>query len=277
MKFFLLPVLLFCSFTILGQSFTNGSVYNYSIGDTIVTMTTVDDQNPPQPPTYKYRLFTGKTFSAAQDTVFYSGFEVQQIQPACINCQGSTVSSNFSFFVTNLTQTINIPVSTSTCQTEMHSSGPGYCALTSYTSENVRNPGGCFEAPYYRLILIEGIGSFMTTVTYNSGNGAVETKEELVKAHKVGKSCGVVGSIPNSIVERQKENVKIFPNPSNGIITIETPNYFELQVYNIQGQLLFSGEIQIGKHTLTLPVAKGLYHVKLISENSVSSRKIVVN
>ncbi|GIV28054.1 MAG: hypothetical protein KatS3mg027_1868 [Bacteroidia bacterium] len=76
-------------------------------------------------------------------------------------------------------------------------------------------------------------------------------------------------------------NCIIYPNPTNGIITIEIPEIAEnttLQIYNAYGQLMLQQQIKPTQTQVDLsPFGKGLYVVQIRDAlNNISTNKIVL-
>ena len=82
-----------------------------------------------------------------------------------------------------------------------------------------------------------------------------------------------------SLLHHQKEdiNVKVFPNPTNGIVNIEIPNEirnFKIRVYNSNGSLLMSKTNQ--KRINLSGNAKGLYFIQILTDESSVMRKVIL-
>ena len=70
-----------------------------------------------------------------------------------------------------------------------------------------------------------------------------------------------------------KDNqVKIYPNPTQGNFVIETTKKDYYSIYNFTGQLILSGELVVGKNEIKSNLPKGVYVIKT---NSKSSKIIV--
>ena len=72
--------------------------------------------------------------------------------------------------------------------------------------------------------------------------------------------------------------LKIYPNPTNSIITIETeyPDLYSIQIASLNGQLLLSKEFEGTTHQIDLSsFQKGVYLITIRSENFLITRKIV--
>ena len=73
------------------------------------------------------------------------------------------------------------------------------------------------------------------------------------------------------------ENVRLYPNPSGGIVHIGTSSYIEnIEVYNLYGQLVKV----LNENTSSIDVSQltpGLYVFKLTAEGKSISKKMVIN
>ncbi|MBI2259730.1 MAG: T9SS type A sorting domain-containing protein [Flavobacteriia bacterium] len=79
------------------------------------------------------------------------------------------------------------------------------------------------------------------------------------------------------LIPLQRGKVEIIPNPNNGSFTIQT-NLLEIQeltLYDAQARKLYNLDKNSTKMDLNLP--KGVYFLKIISENSRNLEKVVVN
>jgi hypothetical protein len=78
---------------------------------------------------------------------------------------------------------------------------------------------------------------------------------------RVGESLGL-----NSFTD---ENLKIFPNPSNGIFTVKTTiTNSSYKIYNLVGQTIKSGFINNGENSIDIRNSKdGIYFLMIKSTN----------
>ena len=77
--------------------------------------------------------------------------------------------------------------------------------------------------------------------------------------------------------DHQSAAIKIYPNPSDGIITVDLPTdtIFSIRIYNTQGFLVYTDD-NIVQHRYTLNIAsfpQGVYFVVVHSRNSTYSLK----
>lgn len=75
-------------------------------------------------------------------------------------------------------------------------------------------------------------------------------------------------------------NHRIFPNPSNGLITVNTPEHCDLQVYKENGECVLNEKIQLtpGDNSIMLPVdlSEGVYMICLQGRNKVGYSKLLL-
>jgi hypothetical protein len=265
MKKILLSFLLLVSFVMRSQPFTNGNVYDYSVGDTIVErheQYNVNSVSNSFPPTFVYRIFTGKSFSAAQDTVFYKTKQISYT-PGQGGQNGSIATSTVDLFVTQLNATITVPpINTRTCQTIETTTTSGYCGRGTYITKT-KQFTNCFEPPFYKYTYIIGIGGFIDQYSYSPvpGNGY---RSVLEKAHKVGQNCDIIGFIPTSVAQLQRtEDIRIFPNPGSGELTVHSENGLTVQLFTLEGQLIHETAVARGSEKVKLNYPAGLYFLKL--------------
>jgi len=87
--------------------------------------------------------------------------------------------------------------------------------------------------------------------------------------------CAV--SIPNGY--KENSTLDIYPNPSDGIINIEIEsiNIAVIEIYNVNGTLILSKEIDSKSEKINISnFPKGIYTVRLIKDRAVNFGKVVV-
>ncbi len=83
---------------------------------------------------------------------------------------------------------------------------------------------------------------------------------------------------PDAVGEHHEEDIKIFPNPSNGKVSVcaEGQPVVEVQVFDIFGRML--SHESIGKNDFSVDVSdynSGIYMLRLVTSNGVKTSKIV--
>jgi hypothetical protein len=74
-----------------------------------------------------------------------------------------------------------------------------------------------------------------------------------------------------------RESVSIFPNPSNGIFTLNSKiTKGEVSIYNVMGEIVFQSAINSTTSTIDLSgQANGIYFVQMISDSKIYSAKLI--
>ena len=252
------------------QTMTNGSLYNYNVGDTIVTLTQSNTVNGHSvPPVSYYKIITSRTMSAAQDSIYYTEDVFSYTPPGCATCTPVYANNSLSFFVTDLNASatnfaIIFPGDT-ICLAVIDKDTIQYCGKKVHRKYTERRlSGNCFEPPTYRYEMIEGVGKLYSFTLWNSNPPGVGSSETLVAYHKAGGSCGSIGVVPTGIKEVSGDGnlFEIFPNPSEGAITIKkTKDNLALQIYSQAGELVKEINVRENYCTLDLQLDAGLYFI----------------
>ena len=72
-------------------------------------------------------------------------------------------------------------------------------------------------------------------------------------------------------------NLCIFPNPSNGEITIKTKQAGLVEIFNLQGRLIIHKKINSSNVTKLEIQTNGVYLVKFTTQNQTEIKKIVIS
>ncbi len=104
-------------------------------------------------------------------------------------------------------------------------------------------------------------GSYAIIVTQN---GCTDTS-----------ACYTISNV--GITELANGNIKIYPNPTNGLLYIEVEEAFSCTIYNNIGKLVYSNALLAGNNTLQLPeLAAGVYIIKLYNGTETYTEKLVI-
>lgn len=106
-------------------------------------------------------------------------------------------------------------------------------------------------------------GSYAVEITEN---GCIDTS-----------NCVDVSTL-NIIEYIEKLHTSIFPNPSNGLITISTENseFKKIRIYNTTHQIIFEQESHSKDYQIQLNVTSGIYFVEIESQGVTRRHKIVI-
>jgi len=112
-----------------------------------------------------------------------------------------------------------------------------------------------------------------TTILFNTCDTAFST----TMANRLAGSSKIQNK--NKNVTKGGLSLTIFPNPSNGLIQLLSPNDGLLTVTNIVGQLVMSIRVKQGYQSLDLSkLSSGIYLSKLFSGNyQISTKHIIIN
>ena len=78
-------------------------------------------------------------------------------------------------------------------------------------------------------------------------------------------------------VEENEAQVKVYPNPTKNLVTVEAENMTEVSVYNMLGQCLMQKEVADNQTIIDLQhVSEGLYLLRVKTVNGVFSKRIAV-
>jgi hypothetical protein len=81
-----------------------------------------------------------------------------------------------------------------------------------------------------------------------------------------------------STEENLESSLKLYPNPTNGFVTIELEAMQKVMVYNALGQVLLSKEANGDALQLDLSgLGNGLFWVKVMTQNGTVVRPLVIS
>jgi len=82
---------------------------------------------------------------------------------------------------------------------------------------------------------------------------------------------------PLNTSEFSRNSISIFPNPSNGIITINTENTLNITISDITGKVVFSKNNVTNNESINLSnVQTGIYLAKMVTETGVEETKKII-
>jgi hypothetical protein len=71
--------------------------------------------------------------------------------------------------------------------------------------------------------------------------------------------------------------LSISPNPSHGIFTVTGDNLNSIKVLNYTGQVIYETKTKSKKQMIDLTgIAKGIYFIKVVSENEIMTKKLII-
>lgn len=139
----------------------------------------------------------------------------------------------------------------------------------------------------YNIYIIEGVGSNYGLIETSPGCGPDNGERDLMcmvgfiptgsYIYPAITDCDMI-TTTNSIEE--KENIELFPNPSSGKFILNMDYVFlskksKIEVYNIVGELILEKQITSNEVDLS-SFSKGVYFLKIYSEEKVYSEKVII-
>mgnify|MGYP002621270328 CR=1 FL=1 len=71
-------------------------------------------------------------------------------------------------------------------------------------------------------------------------------------------------------------DVKVYPNPNQGIFTIQSSEIFDYVIYNLKGQIIQQGKNMVQNTLINLDIESGIYILQVTSGNKVKQHKIQI-
>ena len=116
------------------------------------------------------------------------------------------------------------------------------------------------------VIAVSPITTTNYTVTGVDGNGCLNTAT-------ITQSVSVCNDIQTII---SNETISTYPNPTNGIATIEINATFNLIIMDVLGKVVYNQTLNKGKHIINLSnYANGLYFVRATSNGKVNTTRLI--
>lgn len=78
-----------------------------------------------------------------------------------------------------------------------------------------------------------------------------------------------------SVGDELSNNFKVYPNPSNGIFTIEALEGSNYVIFDLSGKTIVSGVIESQNHEISVQTS-GIYVVQVVTESNVLTKRVVV-
>ena len=83
-------------------------------------------------------------------------------------------------------------------------------------------------------------------------------------------------SVVLNTVDNSKTDFEMYPNPSNGTITLQSGNDFEVTIYSVNGEVIYVNSNINSTLSLNLDIPTGIYFVKVIENEVTFTKKLVI-
>ena len=244
----------------------------------------------PAATSYTWTVPAGATVASGQGTTtvtvnFSNSFSSGNI---CVKADNSC-SSGGSKCVTlskvpSITTGISGPVNVCSKQQGVTYSIPAVTGATTYT----------WTVPSQATIT-SGQGTNTITVKFSTKGGNVTVKASNSCGSSNVQSLAVIikctTTITNTISSKPlnedvsvQKNMKIYPNPTTGIVNLRFENYkagaYRVNVFDVTGKMVYSKGLTISGSSIVLDLrhlSKGTYLLNLVSDNSNDIEKVIIN
>jgi Concanavalin A-like lectin/glucanases superfamily/Secretion system C-terminal sorting domain len=79
------------------------------------------------------------------------------------------------------------------------------------------------------------------------------------------------------VAEALEATLRLYPNPNNGLFTIELNTNSKVIITNALGQEFMNADFPSGNYNIALNEANGIYFIKVISGNTQTTKRLVIN
>ena len=108
------------------------------------------------------------------------------------------------------------------------------------------------------------VGNYLVWLTiFIDGDTAISCRREVFLSNSTGVN-----------EENISENISIYPNPSNGMITIDGNNILSIRIYNTEGKEIYRGNSSTFNFS---KYQRGNYLVRIRTESGVLVKKLILN
>jgi hypothetical protein len=93
--------------------------------------------------------------------------------------------------------------------------------------------------------------------------------------------CEISTAVKTSLLDKEfvalNNDIRLYPNPSNGNFIINTPIHSEFKIYDIQGRMIYENNDTLSTTTVNLEAqTKGIYFIQIISNGITHFQKIII-
>lgn len=127
---------------------------------------------------------------------------------------------------------------------------------------------------YFDEITENGNYSYKVTAVHQNTN---ECESAPAMSFKNEDHVDVFFYNPTSINENAIDNAIVYPNPTNGTVTINIEAMTQVTVFNTVGQVVYNQNVNTDNLTLDLSsFGNGIYNIVIVAENGISTSRVSV-
>lgn len=210
-------------------------------------------------------------------------FEIAAINGAPDDYQASVLSSKIEEAVMTVNKSFKLNI-----RTDDNPQSTTWDIVNTTTGEVILSGGPYNEANhmYTENFDLDGDGCYMFTIYDADGDGLTGSGLYGMKGGSTTLFSGAEFTDKESnefsferyqdVAEISANTVNIYPNPSHGMVTVETESSCQLTVYNTTGQMVYNQAVD-GQTIVNLAnLEKGTYLFVITSENGDSNKQIIV-
>jgi hypothetical protein len=203
----------------------------------------------------------GLSIGKGLDNQYFLGGQLNNGTDYSMNC--IDYAGNKGLFVASF---LDIPASPPT--PSIVENGDGTLTATPVFTGNIQwfFNGEMIEGANAQSLSTDESGSYSVQYSYDFGCDASSGSE-------------VVDIIVVGINDATSEPFVVYPNPTDGILNVETNNVgaYSIRIIDLGGKIVYSGETIIGKHYLDARnLNSGVYFIKMISEDKSMIGRVII-
>ena len=126
--------------------------------------------------------------------------------------------------------------------------------------------------------LLKGTNSHLVIGPHPCSGKSMKTSSSHIQNEEIEENYSDYESINYSITEEDNDWVKIYPNPSSGLVNFELKNIThvesEIEIYTIQGKLITQQPLT--ENSVKINLNKGVYIIKIRNHEKVYSQRLIV-
>ncbi len=263
LQFILVLLLSFGSRQMEAQSLSNAQVYDFNVGDIILSnYHNYGMWGNSGPPSYTTQTVLSKFYSSNADTLYYT-FQSETYQPAaCQACTASYSSAITSQFIVDL-DSVAVHGNQTTCFAIEDTSYFAFCNKQVWEKHSVIDTG-CFEPVTNTTLLIAGLGG--PYFEKYEPMGPMYSEHKLMAYRKFQDTCGVLLSIYEK-TDPAESAINVFPNPvSTALQFSNTKDYASFCIFDSFGRMLMNSQIQ-GSNVDVSKLKNGTYLISFYGVN----------